>query len=126
MLEAACENIRDPIVSSGGGLVADGLDLRRWGWLHDDEAICTGCRALGQPSDPRPRDPELLARAGLYVYAHTGGDGRCPYVRVASPSIPADLADLEPIAVKLAQLVPFAIAFAEHEVFSPWRFVGCR
>jgi hypothetical protein len=126
VLDAACANVRDAIVSRGAGLIADGLALRRWSWLHDDEAICMGCRALGQPCDPRPRDPELLARAGLYVYGHTGGDDRCPYVRIASPSIPADLADLETIVVKLARLVPLAIDFAEQDVFSPWRFVGCR
>lgn len=82
-------------------------------------AVCSGCRVLSRADDPHPRAPEVLAAAGLFVFAHTGGDGHAPYVRVASPTIAADLADLEAIVADLARRVPLPVRFDEHETFYP-------
>ena len=51
---------------------------------------CAGCRVLTDPSDPHPRSPEALATMGLYVYAYSGNT----WLRVVSPSTPADRDDL--------------------------------
>ena len=80
--------------------------------IHE-QGICVGCRVLDLVGDPRPRAPEALAAAGLYVYAHVDDRADDPYVRVASPSVPADLGDLEPIVQALAQLVSIPVPF-EH------------
>lgn len=80
--------------------------------IHEMD-ICLGCRVLDLVGDPRPRAPEALAAAGLYVYAHVDDKPERPYVRVASPSVPADLGDLEPIVQALAQMVTIPVPF-EH------------
>lgn len=80
--------------------------------IHE-QGICLGCRVLDLVNDPRPRAPEALAAAGLYVYSHVDDRADEPYLRVASPSVPADLGDLEPIVQALAQLVTIPVPF-EH------------
>jgi hypothetical protein len=71
--------------------------------LHESGA-CAGCRVLDDPADPRPRSPEALAAAGLFVYAFAStpqdarADAQTPggaWLRVASPSVPADRRDVE-------------------------------
>ncbi|MBS2014704.1 MAG: hypothetical protein JST00_17585 [Deltaproteobacteria bacterium] len=88
------------------------IDDVSWDEIHA-EGICIGCRVLDLFEDPRPRAPEAVATAGLYVYAHVDEDPREPYVRVASPSVPADLADLEPIVRALAELVTIPVPFEQ-------------
>lgn len=80
--------------------------------IHE-KGICLGCRVLDDPSDPRPRAPEVIAAAGLYVYAHVDENPSEPYFRVASPSVAADLADVEPIVQALAQLVTIPVPFEQ-------------
>ena len=50
--------------------------------LHQTNA-CGGCRVIDNPKDPRPRAPETLATAGLYVYGHAAV-GRSAWLRMAS------------------------------------------
>jgi hypothetical protein len=118
--------IREVIAARSAGFLAEDLDARGFTWLHDDEAICIGCRAACRPEDPQPRAPEAIATAGLYAFAHTGGDADCPYVRMASPSIAADLADLEPVVVALARLVVLPVVFANATTIEPWQWFDCR
>lgn len=118
--------VREVITGGSAGFLAERLDARGWAWLHDEEAICIGCRAASSPEDPQPRSPEAIATAGLYAFTHTGGDEYRPYVRMASPSIPADLADHEPITSALARLVVLPVVFAEAVTIQPWRWVECH
>lgn len=66
---------------------------------------CAGCRVLDDPRDPRPRSPEAIASAGLYVFGYPqpdeaiGGRWRAgAWIRIASPSVPADRDDLQDMA----------------------------
>jgi hypothetical protein len=119
--------LREVIVSRGAGVVATAVGEFTWEMLHESpNGICIGCRATFDLDDLPPRAPALVARAGLFVYAHDGVGEHAPYVRVVSPSVPADLADLEPVVAKLAGNVSFAIDFAERELWSPSRAVDCR
>ena len=45
---------------------------------------------------------------------------------MTSPSIPADLADLEPIVVALARLVVLPLVFGDAITIQPWRWVECH
>lgn len=107
------DDVRDVLAARGLAVVLSDLGEVGWDELHE-RAVCSGCRVLSRFDDPQPRAPAVLAAAGLYVFVHNAGDESCPYVRVASPTIPADLADLEPIVVALARLVPFPVRFEEH------------
>ncbi|MBX3231091.1 MAG: hypothetical protein KIT84_37140 [Labilithrix sp.] len=60
--------------------------------LHRD-GTCAGCRVVDDPNDPRSRSAHALASAGLYVYGWTPE----AWVRVASPSVPADRGDLQDV-----------------------------
>lgn len=102
----------DALASRGAAVLALALGEFSWELLHAEEPLCIGCRAASLIDDPHPRAPELLARAGLYVYAHSGGELAEDYVRVASPSVPADLGDLETIVVTLARGVELPVTFA--------------
>lgn len=87
--------------------------------------LCDGCRVLDDPSDPRPRAPEVLAAAGLYVYAHFDAYAGGPYRRVASPSVAADLVDLETIVQLVASRVRLPVSFEEASSLQPPTFVTC-
>lgn len=80
--------------------------------LHEGGA-CAGCRVLDDPNDPRPRAPEALAAAGLYVYAFATTPSGDAWIRVASPSVPADRGDLQEMAHLSASFVEVAFGFEE-------------
>lgn len=102
----------EALAREGYGMVFPALGPDSWGELH--AGACQGCRVLDDPEDPRPRSPEALTAAGLYVYAHTGENRNLPYRRIASPSRPADLDDLEPILAQLASRVRLDTSFEEQ------------
>lgn len=81
--------------------------------LHD-EGACAGCRAVEDPADPRPRSAETLAIAGLYVFVFgTDEHGLPVWIRVASPSDPANRQELQDLARHEAAFVPFDVRFED-------------
>lgn len=112
------DDVRDALASRGLAVILTEVGEVGWDDLHD-RAVCSGCRVLSRADDPHPRAPEVLGAAGLFVFAHTGADGDAPYVRVVSPTIAADLADLETIVADLARRVPLPVRFDEHDTFYP-------
>jgi hypothetical protein len=123
--EVAAEwGARDAMTREGFGVVFPVIGLTSYDELHEKD-ICGGCRVLDDPADARPRAPEALAAAGLYVYAHVDEDRREPYRRIAGPTVPADLVDLEPLAQLVASLVPLPITFESAGSLVPDDLVTC-
>jgi hypothetical protein len=117
--------VREVVVRSAFALEA--LDVSRE--LHErlhDRRVCLGCWARDRWDDPHPRSPIGGATSGLYVYAHLSADPRAPYFRVASPSTPADLDDVEAAVTALAKAVTFPLRFEEADAISPARFHPLR
>ena len=113
---------RDALTRYGYGLVFPALGQISWNELH--AGACEGCRVMDDPTDPRPRSPEALTAAGIYVYAHTGDNRNLPYRRIASPSRPALVHDLEALAV-LASRVALDTSFDEQSALPMDALVGC-
>lgn len=97
----AAEKLRDTTIEYGGretvsregfAVIVDALGALGHESLHEQGA-CAGCRVLDLPGDPPLRSPAMLASLGFYVYVHADGT----WLRVASPSVPADASDLEAI-----------------------------
>jgi hypothetical protein len=116
---------RDVAAREGIAIVFPGIGSMSYEELHDRQ-LCDGCRVLDDPADPRPRAPEALAAAGLYVYAHVGEDPFAPYRRVAGPSVAAEVGDLEPAVQSLAVLVSFALLFENEASLRPREFLACE
>jgi hypothetical protein len=104
--------VRELVARSGFALAVLGLTRELHRALHD-EWICAGCWVADRWDDPNPRSPISLARAGLYVYAHFGEGPASPYLRVASPSVPAGLDDVETAVAERAREVTFALRFED-------------
>ncbi len=109
--EVAAEwGARDVLTRECFGVVFPVIGSISYDQLHETGA-CEGCRVLDDPADPRPGSPEALATLGLYVYAHVDAERSWPYRRIAGPSVPADLADLEPLVQQLASRVALPVSF---------------
>jgi hypothetical protein len=117
-------NGREALARDGFGIVFTDLTAAQVQQLHWLE-LCDGCRVLDDPNDPRPRAPEVLAAAGLYVYAHASEDEADPYRRVAGPSVAADLVDLEQIVQLVASCVKLDVSFEDEESIQPRDLVTC-
>ena len=101
---------RDVLTREGFGVVFSAIGSMSYDQLHETE-VCAGCRVIDDPADPRPDSPEALATWGLYVYAHVDANRSAPYQRIAGPSVPADLADVEPLVHQLASRVALPVSF---------------
>lgn len=108
---------RELLARSGFALAVLGLTRELHRAIHD-EWVCTGCWVADRWDDPNPRSPQSLARAGLYVYAHFGDAAASPYLRVASPTVPAGLDDVEPAVAARAREVTFALRFEDATAIS--------
>jgi hypothetical protein len=115
---------REVVARDGFAIVFPSMGRTTYEELHQTE-LCNGCRVLDDPVDPRPRAPEALAAAGVYTYAHTGETYAEPYRRIASPSLAADLADLEPVVQLIASLVKLPVSFEEAATLWPAAHVSC-
>lgn len=115
---------REAVMRNGFGLVFPVIGRATYEELHE-RGLCLGCRVADDPSDPRPRSPEAVASAGVYVYAHASGSAGDPYRRVASPTVAAELADLEPIVQQLAGLVRLPKRFENDEAIDPAVYMEC-
>jgi hypothetical protein len=115
---------REVVAREGYALVFTVIGPVTYDELHE-KGLCLGCRVLDDANDPRPRAPEALAAAGLFTYAHSGESYTEPYRRIASPSLAADLADLEPIVQLAASTVTLPISFEEAATLQPSDFVRC-
>lgn len=115
---------REAAAREGFGIVFPALTSTQAQALHWTD-LCDGCRVLDDPSDPRPRAPEVLAAAGLYVYAHTSEDEADPYRRVAGPSVAANLVDLEEIVQLVAARVKLDVSFEDEESIQPRDLLPC-
>jgi hypothetical protein len=122
---AADWNGRELVARDGYAIVFQEIGPMTYAEVHDND-LCTGCRVLDDPSDPRPRAPEALAAAGLYVYAHTSQEGLDPYRRIVGPTVAADLADLEPLVQLVASVVVLAVQFENASSLRPSDLVVCR
>ena len=118
-------NGREAAARVGFGVVFPSLTPTQAQELHWTD-LCEGCRVLDAPDDPRPRAPEVLASAGLYVYVHTSEDDDDPYRRVAGPTVAADLADLESIVQLVASRVKLDVSFEDEEALQPRDLLPCR
>lgn len=118
--EAGTAHVRELETTYGGWEVASRAPLavairdageRLYDQLHEQGA-CAGCRAIENPDDPRARSAETLAVAGLYVYVFGAEEHGLPiWVRVASPSDPANQQELQDLTRHEAAFVPFDVRF---------------
>jgi hypothetical protein len=124
--EVAAEwSARDMLTREGFGVVFSVIGSISYDQLHDT-GVCRGCRVLDDPNDPRPGSPEALATLGLYVYAHVDADRSAPYRRIAGPSVPADLSDLEPLVQQLASRVALPVSFEAVAALTPDDLTICE
>ena len=124
--EVAAEwGARDVLTREGFGVAFPVIGSMSYDQLHDTE-VCQGCRVLDDPADPRPGSPEALATLGLFVYAHVDADRALPYQRIAGPSVPADLADLEPLVHQLASRVALPVSFEAVAALTPDDLTICE
>ena len=115
---------RDASARDGFAIIFPSLTPAEHQQLHWTD-LCQGCRVLDDPSDRRPCAPEVLAAAGLYVYAHTSDDEADPYRRVAGPSVAADLVDLEQVVQLVASCVKLDVSFEDEESIHPRDLLPC-
>jgi hypothetical protein len=81
---------REVTARRGYAVVLEALGPVSYDELHQDGA-CLGCRPHDHLEDPPLRSPEALAIAGLYVYGYARGE----WLRIVSPSVPAERGDLQ-------------------------------
>ena len=133
LVSAVHQDVRDMAVGYGGveqparegyAVLFRAIDRLTYDLLHDQD-LCAGCRVLDDPSDRRPRAPEVLAAAGLYVYVHVDDDATEPYRRVAGPSVATDVRDVEPLVKALATLVKLPVRFEDTDTIQPADFLPC-
>ena len=117
-------NGQEALAREGFAVVFASLTPAEHQQLHWTD-LCQGCRVLDDPNDPRPRAPEVLAAAGLYVYAHTSEDEADPYRRVAGPSVAADLVDLEQVVQLVASCVQLDVSFEDEGSIQPRDLLPC-
>lgn len=116
---------REVTVRASFALEVVGLPMATYELLHF-APTCGGCAVVDRPDDPRPRSPTAAARAGLYVYAHSWESPLAAYVRVASPSVPAGLDDVEPAVAALARAVALPVRFEDAPKVAPALVVPVR
>jgi hypothetical protein len=80
---------REHLARDAFGAAIDVIGYLSYEELHGGGA-CAGCRVLDTLEDPRPRAPEALAKAGLYVYGFA-----TQWSRIASPSVPVEARELQ-------------------------------
>ncbi len=119
------QETREVSVRSSFALEVVGLRRETYDLLHY-APMCAGCAVSDRPDDPRPRSPTAAARAGLYVYAHQGYAPLAAYVRVASPTVPAGLDDVEPAVAALATAVNLPLRFEDAPKIAPALLVAVR
>jgi hypothetical protein len=94
------------------GAAVDVLGWVSYAELHEGGA-CSGCRVLDDPIDPRPRAPEALAKAGLYVYGFAKIAGKGEWLRIVSPSVPVDREELQDVTRRSAEFEEVPLRFED-------------
>jgi hypothetical protein len=114
---------REVLAREAFGAMIDVVGWVSYDELHDSGA-CGGCRVVDNPQDPRPRAPEALATAGLYVYGFTSAQergrrgGAGAWSRMASPSVPVDGTELQDMIRQSVRFEEFGVSFEDTRFIS--------